>query len=61
MNTVKEKSMYRKHIPNGKKQNQCYLNTKQNNITDNGINDTNNKLQKIIIDQNTLNRKTNTR
>ena len=54
MNTVNEKSMYHKHISNGKKQNQCFLNTKQNNITANGSYDTNNKTTEKIIDQNSL-------
>ena len=43
MNKANEKSMYRKHILNGKKKFQYFPNTKQKNITDNVIYDTNNK------------------
>ena len=43
MNKANEKSMYRKHILSGKKIFQYFPNTKQNNITDNVIYDTNNK------------------
>ena len=60
MNTANEKSMYRKHIPNGKKQTQYFPNTKQKILLTTGVMTPTTKLQKITIDQNSLSKKTKT-